>query len=91
VSQVHVIYGFLFFTGVLEAYDVQFGRFLQYFISGGFYLVWAVCTLVGLAPIIRYDVTKTLNTKDILDSKWYLIVHCYYFKYHHSIILSDFG
>jgi hypothetical protein len=74
-SFMFIFYGFLFFTGAIEAYDGPVWKiFAGIFISGGFLFSFGQFVPSWDSAYYPLMMSQNIKYKEYLDSKWYLIV-----------------
>ncbi|KGK30436.1 DUF5687 family protein [Cellulophaga sp. E6(2014)] len=70
-----IFYGFLFFTGTIEAYDGPIWRiFAGIFISGGFLFSFGQFVPSWDSSYYPLMMSQNIKYKEYLNSKWYLMV-----------------
>lgn len=75
MSVIFLFYGFLFFTGGIEAYDNPFMKvFAGIFISGGFLFTFGQFVPSWDSSYYPLMMTQNITYKDYLNSKWWLII-----------------
>lgn len=75
MSFIFLFYGFLFFTGSVEAYDNPFMKvFAGIFISGGFLFTFGQFVPSWDSSYYPLMMTQNITYKDYLNSKWWLII-----------------
>lgn len=74
-SFIFIFYGFLFFTGAIEAYDGPVWKiFAGIFVSGGFLFSFGQFVPSWDSSYYPLMMSQNIKYKEYLDSKWYLIV-----------------
>lgn len=75
MSFIFLFYGFLFFTGSVEAYDNPFMKvFAGIFVSGGFLFTFGQFVPSWDSSYYPLMMTQNITYKDYLTSKWWLII-----------------
>lgn len=75
MSVIFLFYGFLFFTGSIEAYDNPFMKvFAGIIISGGFLFTFGQFVPSWDSSYYPLMMTQNITYKDYLSSKWWLII-----------------
>jgi hypothetical protein len=75
MSFIFLFYGFLFFTGSVEAYDNPFMKvFAGIFISGGFLFTFGQFVPSWDSSYYPLMMTQNITYKDYLSAKWWLII-----------------